>query len=312
MPAEQGKELAVFLGLPFEDFGWAGGIVRIILCEFFAVLAIVSPPFTSQHYVYIQFGYYHFKAEALYEIDCCFQVFVWDFIEFEVALDSYCVDGNFAVFEVLQELLEFFLFVGKEQVVVVVDQHGLRVGGVSILKCFCNEVVAYDRQVGGGPDEVFIVCECFIQDVPVGDLAAVTGDDGFDVCLHPLKKKFTSWWIVSVPEEPRGGANVFGPDKTVPQDLLAVGGGEGDEGIGLVEIEYVPAPLDVVHFHAVGRSEDIELGADKIELFRRVIIGEPAIDGDGDIKTVFVCGTERWICLRVCGERYDNAYEHID
>ena len=297
MPAEQGKELAVFGGLVFEDFGRAGGFVRIILCEFFAVLAIVSPPFTSQYYVYVQFGYYHFKAETFYEIDCCFQVFVWDFIEFEVALDSYCVDGDFAVFEVLQELLEFLLFVGKEQVVVVVDQHSLGIGGVSILKCFCDEVVAYDRQVGGGPDEVFIVCECFIQDIPVGDLAAVTGDDGFDVRLHPLKEKFASWWIVSVPEEPRGGADVFGPDETVPQDLLLVGGREGDEGIGLVEIEYVPVPLDVVHFHAVGRGEDVELGADQIQFFRGVIVGELAIECNGQIEAVFVGGTERWICL---------------
>ena len=100
MPAEQGKKLAIFLGLAFEDFGRAGGFVRVILCEFPAVLTIVSPPFTSQHNVYVQFGYYHFKTGAFYEIDCRFQVFVWDLIEFKVALDSYCVDRDFAVSEV--------------------------------------------------------------------------------------------------------------------------------------------------------------------------------------------------------------------
>ena len=74
--------------------------------------------------------------------------------------------------------------------------------------------------------------------------------------------------LLSFLEEPRGGADVFGPDETVPQNLLVVGGGEGDEGVGLVEIEYVLTPLDVVHFHAVGRGEDVELGANQIQFLR--------------------------------------------
>ena len=108
--AEQGEEFCVFSGLPFEDFGRARGIVRIVFREFFAVLAILSPPFASRYNVYIQLGYDHFKAEALYEVDCCFQVFIRDSIEFEVALDSHRVYGGFAFFEVLQEPLELLLF----------------------------------------------------------------------------------------------------------------------------------------------------------------------------------------------------------
>ena len=58
------------------------------------------------------------------------------------------------------------------------------------------------------------------------------------------------------------------PDETVPQNLLVVGGGKGEEGVGLVEIKYVLTPLDVVHFHAVGRGEDVELGANQIQFLR--------------------------------------------
>jgi len=297
MPAEEGKEFAVFGCLEFKNFRRADGIVRVILCEFFAVLAIIGPPFTSQHYVYIQFGYYHFKAEAFYEIYCFLQVFVWDFIEFEVTLDSYCVDGDFAVFEVLQELLELLLFVSKEQVVVVVNQHSFGICGVSIFKCLCDEVVAYNRQVGRGPDEIFIVCQCFIHDIPAGDLAAVTGDDGFDVRLHPLKEKLASWRILSVLEEPLGRADVLCPDKTVPQDLLFVCNSEGDKGVGLFEIEYVLMLLDVVHLHAVGRGENVELRANQIQFLLGVIIRKLSFECNGDIEAVFVGDTERWIFL---------------
>ena len=98
-------------------------------------------------------------------------------------------------------------------------------------------------------------------------------------------------------EEPRRGADVFGPDETVPQNLLIVGGGKGDEGVGLVEIELVLLWLDVVHFHAIGRGEDVELGSDQLQFFRGIIVGEFAIKCNGEIEAVFVGSTKRGIGL---------------
>ncbi len=126
------------------------------------------------------------------------------------------------------------------------------------------------------------VVEGLVDHVPRRDLAAVVRDDRADMRLHTLEHQLARGWLVSVEEYPGGCPLVLGPDQRVADDLKFILQREGDQGIGLLEVEFAFPRLDCSHFHAILGSDAAELLEDQLPLGGSVIVRHPSAERDPD------------------------------
>ena len=106
----------------------------------------------------------------------------------EVRLKAYSMDGALSVFEAFDKIISFFGFAkhpgGRNlNVVIVVEEQSLRIGGIGPLKGFAYKVINFC--VGTGSDFVCAaVCYHLVNHVPDVKLSLVSQDCCLDVVPH--------------------------------------------------------------------------------------------------------------------------------
>ena len=83
---------------------------------------------------------------------------------------------------------------------------------------------------------------------------------------HAFEHQLARGRLVAVEEHPGGRPLVLGPDQGVADDLEPFFAGEGDQGVGLLEVEFAFSRLDLGHLHAVLGSDAAELLEDQLPL----------------------------------------------
>lgn len=274
------ENAGVLLGLALEDFGRAAVFVGIYFGEGFAFGAVVGPPAGAGNDVDIEFGDDDFHAEFFHFGEGVFEGFVGDGIEFVMALEADGVDGDVLRAHGFDEANHFGKLRGEFVVVIVVDEEGVRIGGVGVFEGFGDEIFAARFAPDGGAEVIRAVVEGFVDDIPHGDFAFVTANDGVDVGFHAAEEEFAGDGFVAVLREPGRSAVVLGPDEGVADDFEVVGDGEVDEGIGHVEGPLTLLALDGVWLHAILGREVAEVLLEERPVMRA--FGDAVAEADAD------------------------------
>ena len=123
---------------------------------------------------------------------------------------------------------------------------------------------------------VATVVDCFVDDVPSGDLALVAADQRVDVIPHPFQRHLTGGAL----EEPGIGLRV--PDEGVThwRDRMLLA--EADERIGLGPVPAVLLRMHGAGLHRVFRRDRVELRRDHLQFGGVELVGPADVECGAD------------------------------
>lgn len=176
---EDGKNILVLFGLAFLKL-WCIS-VRLIGA---AGSSVFLPGVDGN----IELGDLYFQAKAGEAIDRCPQFVLRWFINGPMGLYAHPGDGYTGIHQLFEQAVYPFPFLRPFRVIVIIEQLGLRIGGMCILEGCGNEFVAADTIPGGVAQELrAVIGDGFVHDIPGIDPALVAVDDGSDVVLQALQ-----------------------------------------------------------------------------------------------------------------------------
>ncbi len=209
----------------------------------------------------------------------------------KVPLPADAMDGDALLLEALHQLEDGVAFAADAfGAVVVVVELGVRVGLMRELERE-RDVVGAD---GGEPGRLAKlagrVIDGFVDDVPGDDAPLVAAHDRRDVLLEDGDGVFAG---LQRPDEPARILVV--PDEGVAAHFHAVGFGEVDDPVGVVEVIELPREVEAFPFEGIFTHEHAELAAQDFGVLRLAIERADSHRGADIDAARFRQGTERQI-----------------